>query len=125
MVELKKRKLALAVAAMVLAVQVGGHATAAPNLEQLNEIAELLGRNDVEALRAFVEENQDLLEGESTLSTLLRRFMAESADITTFLGMEPDLDDALAQMVPIGPAPEDEGSDSGDDPDTDDDGSIY
>lgn len=134
---MKRRKLGLAVAAMALALQLGGTAAAAPNLDQLNTIAELLGENDVTALRTYIEANPELIEGEGTLAALLRRFMAESVDIATYLAMDPDLEDALVGQLSAGTDPVDEGSDPGDDdgggegPDDgagenpDDGGSIY
>ncbi len=84
------------VSAMILAAQLGSPlAAAVPNTDELAEIAGYLESNDVEALRAFLLLHPELLEGDTQLSRLLAEFMSESEDMTGFLGLEPDLRDAL------------------------------
>jgi hypothetical protein len=132
-----KRKVAITVSAMILAAQLGSPIAAQePSLQHLTQIAALLTDNDIDGLRAYLEANPDLLEGDSQLAILLRRFMAEALDIATYLAFEPDLRDALGGVAALPPASDEdeddveEGSDPGDDdegPDPDDspDDSIY
>lgn len=78
----------------MLAVNIGSPAAAAePNVDQLAAINRYLENNQVEELRAFLQINPDLLEGEGALAALLREFMTESSDLTTYLGFEPQLRD--------------------------------
>lgn len=93
-----KRTFGITVSAMILALQLGSPLAAAePTLAQLNEIAGYLESDDVEALRAFVLLNPALLEGDTPLTVLLRRFMEESVDVANYIGFEPDLRDAIAR----------------------------
>jgi hypothetical protein len=139
-----KRKVAITVSAMILAAQLGSPIAAQePSLQHLTQIAALLTENDIDGLRAYLEANPDLLEGDSQLAILLRRFMAEALDIATYLAFEPDLRDALGGVAALPPASDEdeeedvieEGSDPGDDdegpgdedpdPDENPDDSIY
>ncbi len=88
-------KLSLAVSAMMLAVQIGSPFAAEPNLEQLSEIQEMLARNDVAELRAYLLENPDLVEGETRIALLLRRFLAELQNLTNFLSNTSELRSTL------------------------------
>ena len=116
------------VAAMVLGLQLGRAIAAEPSLEQLAEIETLLSSNDVEALRSYLELHPELLEGETQLALLLRRFLAESANLTSFLGYSSDLRDALdspeSDEPPVdefpdpGEEPTGGGGDPGEDPDS-------
>jgi hypothetical protein len=122
-----KRKIAVAVSAMILAVQLGSPTAAQQaSLEQLSTIAALLDTNDVGGLRAYVEANPALLEGDSPLAVLLRRFMSESSDVTTYLGFDADLNEMIEELARSGDGPrppprgtliidlpEEEGSDPG------------
>ncbi len=104
--EFMKRRTGVAVAAMMLAASLGQPAAAAePTLEQLSEIAAYLGANDVDALRKFLLLNPGLLEGNTTLASLLRDFMQDSSDVATYLDFEPDLRDAVVASTPVAPAP--------------------
>ncbi|HMQ93646.1 MAG TPA: hypothetical protein PKA33_13915 [Amaricoccus sp.] len=93
-----KREIGITVSAMMIAVGLGSPVAAEPpTLDQLTEIAGLLADNDIAALRAFLLQHPELLEGDATLAGLLRDFMDSSGDMTTFLAFEPDLRDALGQ----------------------------
>jgi hypothetical protein len=111
-----KRKVSIAVSAMILAVQLGSPAVGqqSASLEQLSTIATLLNSNDVGGLRAYLETNPELLEGDSELAALLRRFLAASAEVTTYLAFEEDLSEVFDRI--LADSPVEEGSDPGDDP---------
>ena len=100
-----KRRYAVAISAMILAMPFGNTASAAePSLEQLEVIQEMLESNDVERLREYISERPELLEGYTTLSQLLLQFMAESFDVIEYLGFAPtqsDDDDEGPSPVPI------------------------
>jgi hypothetical protein len=115
-----KRKIQIAVSATILAIQLGSPVVAQQpaDLEQLSTIATLLNTNDVAGLRAYLEANPVLLEGESELAALLRRFMAASTDMTTFLAFEEDLSEVFTRIGSIQTGeeePPEEGSDPGED----------
>ncbi len=87
-----KRKICVAVSAMIVACQLGSPAAAEePDVEQLAAISDYLDSNNVAALRAYLLLYPDLLEGSAPLANLLRDFMRESADIASFLGVDPRL----------------------------------
>lgn len=100
-----KRRYAVAISAMILAMPFGNTATAAePSLEQLEVIQEMLESNDVERLREYISERPELLEGYTTLSQLLLQFMADSMDVIGYLGFastQSDDDDEGPLPVPI------------------------
>lgn len=97
-----RRKVAITVSAMMLAAHMGSPAAAAePNVNQLAAINRYLESNQIEELRAFLQINPELLEGEGRLAVLLREFMSESSDLTTYLGFEPQLRD-FARESPTG-----------------------
>ncbi|WP_299652887.1 hypothetical protein [uncultured Jannaschia sp.] len=82
-----RRRYAVAIAAMIMAMPFGNTASAAePTLEQLEVIQELLEANDVVRLRSYLAENPELLEGYTDLSQLLVQFMAESRNVISYLG---------------------------------------
>lgn len=96
-----RRKLTVMVSALLLATQLGGPLVAAvPTTDELAEIAGYLENNDVEALRAFLLLHPELLDGDTQLSRLLSEFMNASEDMAGFLGLEPDLRDALLAPTP-------------------------
>lgn len=111
---MNKRKLGVAVSAMILAVHLGSPVAAEPSLEQLNDIATILADNDVAALCDYLDQYPELLEGDTQLSLLLRQFRRESEDLTSCLGIEPNLRDALVRN-PALLGRQEEGSDSGED----------
>ena len=85
-----RRRFGIAVSAMALAVQFGTPlSAAAPTLEELGAIDDLLDANDVEALRAYLLRRPELLEGETVLAQLLRDYLDETSDIASFLGIGP------------------------------------
>lgn len=91
-----KRKVGITVSAMLLATQLGSPAMAQTTSDdKLGAIAGYLENNQFEALRAFLQANPELLLGDTALAVLLREFMDDSGSITTYLGVEPDLRDAL------------------------------
>jgi hypothetical protein len=103
-----KRKIGVAVSAMIVASQIGSPLWAVPpTLDQLNVMATYLENNDVAALRAFLQENPELLEGDTTLAILLREFMINTRSLSAFFAFEPDLRDAIRSGEPL-----EEGSDS-------------
>lgn len=91
------RRLSAAVAAMLLAYQLGvSQGAAQPTVDQLGQISDYLAQNDVDGLRAYLLQNPELMSGDSSIAGLLRDFMAESEDATTFFRFEPDLRDSLS-----------------------------
>ena len=108
-----KREVALTVAAMILAAQLGSSVAAAePSVEQLSRIADLLANNDLKALRSFLDVNPDLLEGDSRVAALLRRFVTETDELPVYLGY--DFNDTLDELSGLAGV-EEQGSSSGDD----------
>jgi hypothetical protein len=94
-----RRKVVVTVSAMIVAAQLGSPLVAAqPTVEQLGEIAGYLEANDVDGLRGYLDSNPDLAEGDTTLARLLRRFLSESANVTTYLGFQPDLSDSFQAL---------------------------
>ena len=101
-----RRRLGATVSAMILAVQLGGIAAAAePTVDQLVEIREYLAENDIGALRSYLEQYPDLLDGDSQLAILLRKFLLKSKHLPNYL-----LSDDPTQE-PSGAANDGEGSD--------------
>ncbi|WP_299819918.1 hypothetical protein [uncultured Jannaschia sp.] len=99
-----KRRYAVAISAMVMAMPFGHTASAAdPTLEQLEVIQDLLESNDVARLRLYLAENPELLQGYTDLSRLLGQFMAESRNMIGFLGIgQPEEEDsASAQSASV------------------------
>jgi hypothetical protein len=86
-----RRKLASSISALVLAVQLGSPlAVAEPNLDQLSRIEALLAENDVAGLRAYIERNPELLEGDSEMAQLLRQFLQDTEQLPSYLGYRGD-----------------------------------
>ena len=86
------------VTAMILAAQPGSAAAAQPNSEKLADIARYPEANDVQGLRDFLYRYPELMEGNTTLANLLRRFMVESLAADQFFRFEPDLSDGVNQV---------------------------
>lgn len=81
---------------MLLAASMGGPLTAqSPSVDQLAEIAALLERNDIAALRSYLAANPGLLNGETEIAALLRQFYEESDNVNAFLGFLPALRDVI------------------------------
>ncbi len=98
---MNRRTIGNTVAAMILAAQLGSPLAAAePSLEQLTVISSHLASNEVAALRDYLDTNPELLEGETPLAVLLRRFMRELGDLPAYLAFAPDLRDAVQVLVP-------------------------
>lgn len=88
---------------MLLAAQLGSPLAAEePNVDQLAAIAGYLENNEVEQLRAFLQFNPELMEGETPLAVLLRDFMAESGNLTTYLGFRSQIRGAINNNVSDG-----------------------
>ena len=101
-----RRKMLVAVAAIMLAGQLGSPLSAAqPSAEQLEIIAGYLESNDVRGLRAYLMRYPELAEGQTVLAALLRRFLVESA--STYFRFEPNLSDTVdnLQDAPTGGGP--------------------
>ena len=102
---------------MIVATQLGTAQAAEPSVAQLFEIKEILGQNDVAALRTYLEQYPELLEGDTQLAVLLRRFLLDAKHLPNYL-----LSDTEAGAPeepadgPAGPAggPGDGGPDPGD-----------
>lgn len=84
---MNRRKLTSSISALILATQLGSPLLSAePNLEQLSRIEALLAENDVAGLRAYIERNPELLDGESEMARLLREFWRASDELPDYLG---------------------------------------
>ena len=114
-----RRRLSATVSAMIVAMHLGSPIAAEPSVDQLIEIKEILTQNDVAGLRAYIDRYPELLDGDSQLAVLLRRFMLESRHLPNYL---------LSDSVPGGGAdqtgdppraagPGDDGGGGTDDPD--------
>lgn len=72
------RQIGILVSAMILGAQLGSPAGAAePTTDQLREIAQMLSSDDYPGLRSYLRANPGLLVEDTTLSGLLREFLAE------------------------------------------------
>ena len=119
---------------MIVAMQLGSPVAAEPTVDQLVEIKEILTQNDVAGLRTYLETYPELLEGDTQLSVLLRKFLLESKHLPNYLlsdsgvGNLVDAQDTPAVQAPSGGAPDDGADpddDGGTDPDGPDDDGIY
>jgi len=129
-----RRRLGATVSAMIVAMQLGSPVAAEPTVEQLVEIKEILTQNDVAGLRIYLEMYPELLEGDTQLSVLLRKFLLESKHLPNYLLSDSGVGNMVGTLEtpaaerPSGGAP-DEGSDPGDDvgpdPEDPDDDGIY
>ncbi len=94
-----RRKVVVTVSAMMIAAKLGSPLmAAAPSSEELGEIANYLESNDVQGLRDYLESNPGLVDGNTTLARLLREFLAESANVGTYLGFKPDLSNSFNEL---------------------------
>jgi hypothetical protein len=123
-----RRRLGATVSAMILAMHIGSPVAADPSVEQLVEIKELLTANDVAALRSYLDRYPELLEGDTELAVLLRRFLLESKHLPNYLLSDSDSDASggarRAESPRAGAPGRDSNDDGGRDPDDPDDG-IY
>jgi hypothetical protein len=100
-----KRRIGVALAAMIVATHLGRPVSAVPpSIDELTEMASLLESNDVAGLRAFLGAHPELLEGDTPLARRLREFMAATANLSAYLGFEPDLRDAITRDGPAVPS---------------------
>lgn len=91
------RQIGILVSAMILGAQLGSPSAAAePTTDQLRIIASLLSNDDYAGLRVFLRGQPDLLVEDTTLSSLLREFVAGSNQTTQ--GLNRDLSDALSRF---------------------------
>ncbi len=89
---MRRRKSASVISALVLATQLGSPLAAQePNLEQLNQIETLLSENDVAGLRTYLEQNPELLDGDTEIARLLEEFLRISEELPAYLSYEDDL----------------------------------
>ena len=89
------RQIGILVSAMILGAQLGSPARAEqPSTDQLREIAGFLSGDDYPGLRSYLRSHPELLVEDSTLSSLLREFLAGSNDAAAS-GLNSDLSDAL------------------------------
>ena len=70
---------------MIVATQLGTAQAAEPSVAQLFEIKEILGQNDVAALRTYLEQYPELLEGDTQLAVLLRKFLLDAKHLPNYL----------------------------------------
>jgi hypothetical protein len=92
-----RRRLGVAVAAMMVAAQLGTSVAAAPaTIEQLAQMAAYLEANDILGLRAFLLLNPDLAEGDTRFAAIMREFLAQTDDATDYLAFDPTIRDALS-----------------------------
>ena len=96
-----KRRIEVAIAAMIVAMHLGRPVAAVPpTLEELTQMAALLEANDVAGLRAFLLLHPELLEGSDSLAVRLREFMLATRNLSSYLGFESDLRDAITRDEP-------------------------
>lgn len=97
-----KRRYAVAISAMMVALPMADTTSAAePSLEQLETIHDLLERNDVQELRSYLAAHPELLQGVTTLSQLLLQFLADSANMISFLGLDSTWGDDDPDPSPV------------------------
>lgn len=71
-----RRKLTVALAAMIVAGQINGTASvAAPTADQISVLQAHLAAGDVDAFVAFVQATPDLLQDDTPLASVLRQFL--------------------------------------------------
>ena len=91
-----RRRILVAVTALMLATRLGsGFSAAQPTSEELSVIEDYLNSNDVQGLRDYLREHAELTQGNSSLASLLRRFMVESAAPGDFFRFDPNLSNSL------------------------------
>ena len=101
-----KRRIGIAVTAMIVAAHLGRPVAAEPpTLEELSRMAALLEQNDVAGLRAFLLLHPELLEGDTSLAIRLREFMQATSNLSNYLSIEPDLRDAITSESPADAVP--------------------
>ncbi len=87
--------------ALMLAGRLGSTFTLAqPSSEELSVISEYLEANDVQGLRTYLKRHPELLEGNSNLAVLLRRYFIESAAPKDFFKYTPDQSDSVTGQQP-------------------------
>jgi hypothetical protein len=75
-----RKKLAIAVAAMIASTQIGGPAlAAAPTADQLATIQSYVSAGDYDALAAFLAVHPELMEAQTGFARELRSFVAAHA----------------------------------------------
>jgi hypothetical protein len=94
-----KRRLKAAVAALLLGSQLGSPAAAEAPIEHLLQISNYIEAGNLEALVLFLMEHPELMEGDTPLAVLLRRFMAEAQDLWAYLAIDPPLRSAVAREL--------------------------
>jgi hypothetical protein len=95
-----RRRLAIAVSAMLLGAQIGSPVAAEePSVEDLTTISQLIEAGDLEALILFLSENPHLMEGDSLIARRLREFMAAAQDVATYLAFDPPIRRAIARQL--------------------------
>jgi hypothetical protein len=100
-----KTRLGVAVAALMLAAQLGSPAAAQePTLEQLELISQYIDAGDLEALIRFIAANPELLEGETAIAIRLREFMIAAGDLSRYLAFDPQVARGLTRGLTDGGA---------------------
>jgi hypothetical protein len=95
-----KKRLGVAVAAMLLGAQIGSPAAAAePDVEQLALISGYIETGDLEALIQYLTENPELMEGDSVIAVRLREFMNAAENFAAYLAFDPPMRTALARQL--------------------------
>lgn len=93
----------MAVTALMLAAKLSSSISVAqPSSDELGTIANYLDENDVQGLRDYLKAHPELLEGNSSLSGLLRRFLVESAAPNNFFKFDRNLSDSVGGQQPSG-----------------------
>ncbi|HLS58431.1 MAG TPA: hypothetical protein VK022_02275 [Paracoccaceae bacterium] len=84
-----RKRLGVAVTAMLLGTQLGGSADAAePRIEQLETISQFIEKGEIESLIVYLLENPELMEGDDAVAMRLRDFMDRAHNLTTFLAFD-------------------------------------
>ena len=90
------RRILVAVTALMLAGRLSStYSLAQPTSEELSVIADYLEANDVQGLRGYLKAHPELIEGNTSLAVLLRRFFIESAAPNNFFKFDPNLSDTV------------------------------
>lgn len=97
------KKLAVMAAAMAVASQIGSpQAVAAPNMEDLQMVRQMIANDEFTNLRSFIDENPQVLEGDTDFARVLREYYQQATNVIDDLGVarvERATIDELSEML--------------------------
>lgn len=100
---MNKKKTLIAIAAIVVASQIGSMSIASvPSIENMRELQGYIVADDYDALHAFLIEHPELLDAKGPLAENLRAFMAQRQSFLEFVGfISPKIPQALKTAATV------------------------